>query len=281
MYQELPDFLKENKYSDITDNCNTVFQVAHETKLPTFLWFDAHPRAANPFNKYMRYYRKKQAICWDVYPVEQETQEWDSNATVLVDVGSNFGQMSALFKRKFPEVPGQVVLQDAPEMIDRVYPIEGVKTMVHDIFGLQPIKGMSRSSFTQPPSPDSLPPFLFSHPHYPYSIPFNDPTGAKYYLLPFILQNWPDKQCRLILINIINAMSPASRILIDEMVLPDARVHWHSTSRDLTVMAAMGARERTRTQWAELLDSVGLVIEAVRTYLPVSEQSVMTVGRKQ
>lgn len=85
----------------------------------------------------------------------------------------------------------------------------------------------------------------------------------------------------MILINIINAMSPASRILIDEMVLPDARVHWHSTSTDLTQMAAMAARERTRTQWAELLGSVGLEIEAVRTYLPVEAYSVMTVGRKQ
>ena len=76
-------------------------------------------------------------------------------------------------------------------------------------------------------------------------------------------------------------MAPASRILIDEMVLPDTRVHWQSTSADLTMMAAVGARERTRAQWTELLDSVGLEIEAVRTYLPFAGESVMTVVRRK
>ena len=72
-------------------------------------------------------------------------------------------------------------------------------------------------------------------------------------------------------------MSPASRILIDGMVLLDKGVHWQSTSIDLTMMAAVGCRQRTRTQWAELLKSVALEIEAVRCYVAYAGESVMTV----
>ena len=47
------------------------------------------------------------------------------------------------------------------------------------------------------------------------------------------------------------------------------------------MMAGLAAKERTRAQWAELLGSVGLEIEKVRTYAPFVEESVMTVVRKK
>lgn len=62
----------------------------------------------------MRYRRKDQPICWDVYLVEQEAQGWAVNATDLVDMGGNIGHQSAVFKKKFPNVPGHVVLGDLP-----------------------------------------------------------------------------------------------------------------------------------------------------------------------
>lgn len=75
-------------------------------------------------------------------------------------------------------------------------------------------------------------------------------------------------------------MGPDSVILLDEMVLPDAKVHWQSTQIDLTMMAALASIERTRTQWAKLLESVGLEIAAIRTYTPSIDESIMTVVRK-
>ena len=75
-------------------------------------------------------------------------------------------------------------------------------------------------------------------------------------------------------------MSPALRILIDKMLRPGHARALAIDQHRRTMMAAMGARERTRTQWVELLDSVGLEFEAVRTYGPVARESVMTVGRK-
>ena len=104
--------------------------------------------------------------------------------------------------------------------------------------------------------------------------------GAKFYYLKTVIHNWPDHKVREILQNIIPAMSAHSVILIDEMVLPDSGVNWHATSMDLTMMALLAAVERTRTQWAELLDSVGLKIKKVHIYSPSVYEGVITVVRQ-
>ena len=75
-------------------------------------------------------------------------------------------------------------------------------------------------------------------------------------------------------------MGPDSVILLDEMVLPDREVHWQSTQIDLTMMAALASIERTKAQWARLLDSVDLRIVEVYTYTPSIYESIMTVVRK-
>jgi len=61
-------------------------------------------------------------------------------------------------------------------------------------------------------------------------------------------------------------MSEKSRILIEEMVLPNSGVDWAATHTDLTMMACFAAKERTQEQWESLLDSAGLKIQAQRTY---------------
>jgi len=69
-------------------------------------------------------------------------------------------------------------------------------------------------------------------------------------------------------------------ILLDEMVLPGSNVHWEVTQHDLTMMASLAARERTRSEWGVLLGSVGLVIDEVWTYTPSVYESVIVVKRK-
>lgn len=77
-------------------------------------------------------------------------------------------------------------------------------------------------------------------------------------------------------------MGPRSRILIDEMVLPDVGVDWTATYTDLTMMASHAAKERTQAQWESLLDSVELKIEAQRPYGGGwgEYEAVMTVPKK-
>ena len=141
VYQALPDFLLTNRYQDITDNANTAFQVGHKTDLPAFNWFVEHSQAAAYFNEYMMHRRKDQPICWDVYPVEQEAQDWNPEATVLVDIGGNIGHQCAEFKKKFPKVKGHVVLEDLAGPIGMALATPGVQKKIHDVFTPQPIKG--------------------------------------------------------------------------------------------------------------------------------------------
>lgn len=75
-------------------------------------------------------------------------------------------------------------------------------------------------------------------------------------------------------------MSEDSVILIDEMLIPEANVHWHVTQIDLAMMTAMASIERTQVQWAALLDSVGLKIRETYMYTPSVYESIMVVVRK-
>ena len=54
-----------------------------------------------------------------------------------------------------------------------------------------------------------------------------------------------------------------SKLLLDEMVLPDTNVPPKGALLDLSMMALETGAERTSEQWHQLLGSVGLRIERI------------------
>ena len=144
----LPEFLARHKYQDVTDNTDAPHQLAFSTPLPMFEWLPQHPKVAASFNEYMLHRRNGQPICWDVYPVEQECRGLNPSATVLVDIGGNKGHQCAEFKRRFPGVPGKVVLEDLPGPLSMALSTPGVENRTHDMFTPQPIKGTFRAYTT-------------------------------------------------------------------------------------------------------------------------------------
>lgn len=56
-----------------------------------------------------------------------------------------------------------------------------------------------------------------------------------------------------------------SKVLIDEIVVPDSGAGWSTTSADYLMMALGAVRERTEREWYDLLDSVGLKIVKIWT----------------
>ena len=58
-----------------------------------------------------------------------------------------------------------------------------------------------------------------------------------------------------------------SKILIDDMVLPDKGAHWKKTSLDLFIMTLASAKERTESQWRALLTQAGLRITNIWSML--------------
>ena len=91
-------------------------------------------------------------------------------------------------------------------------------------------------------------------------------TGARAYYMHFVLHDWPDAKCRIILQQLMAAMSADySLLLLNESVMPERNAPSWFAAADINMMSKMAGITRTETQWMELLQSVGL--EAVKVWL--------------
>ena len=69
-----------------------------------------------------------------------------SEKPFLVDVGGGYGHQCTEVLKKYPTLHGRLVLEDLPQTIDSLPPIDGVKALTQDFFEEQAIKGMPHSS---------------------------------------------------------------------------------------------------------------------------------------
>ena len=67
----------------------------------------------------------------------------DEDAVLLVDIGGNVGHDLVRFKTQYPDLPGRLILQDLPSVIEAAKPSlpAGIETMDHDFFTPQPVQG--------------------------------------------------------------------------------------------------------------------------------------------
>jgi ubiquinone/menaquinone biosynthesis C-methylase UbiE len=95
------------------------------------------------------------------------------------------------------------------------------------------------------------------------------PPGADVYMMKSILHDWSDMDAARILRNFERVMAPRSRLLVIEHLMPEVleptALHRALDARDLHMMVALGAAERTRAQFVELLHATGFVAERVIT----------------
>lgn len=226
----LPEYLRDHKYQDITDFKNLPFQRALKTDLEPFEWLKKDGKQMKALGHVMVLDAVQSWV--SSYPVDKEVSDFKAvaDSVLLVDIGGGFGQHSVAFKQKFPNIGGRVVVQDVPSTLVHAPAVDGISFEAHNFFTLQPIK------------------------------------GAKFYYLRHIMHDWPDVDCVRILTNIIPAMSSESRILIDDVVLPESKVPWQVAMMDLAMMACLGGIERSRSDWATLLDQAGLKIDHVYQY---------------
>lgn len=172
---------------------------------------------------------QRPAVWVDHFPVLEELGDFAAaDKTLMVDIGGGFGQQSKALRARFPDLPGRVVVQDIAQTLCAATPAERIQFAAHDFFEPQPVQ------------------------------------GAKFYYLRHVLHDWPDEQCVKILRQVVAALAPHSRILIDEVVVPDAGVPWQAAFMDLLMMDSLGGIERTRAEWDELMEQAGL--RAVHTY---------------
>lgn len=84
------------------------------------------------------------------------------------------------------------------------------------------------------------------------------PAGGDTYVLHYVLHDWSDERCAVILRNCHAAMAPGARLLIVENLIPE---HGSASDRvvmlDLHMMAMLGGRERTADEFRTLLRAAG------------------------
>ena len=143
LFQEMPAFLRKINYQDVTDGKATVFQPAYNTELDTYTYFSQHPENLKSLIKYMGLEQGVRGRWLKEYPFEKQTQGWNPNSeeALFVDIGGNVGHYCALFKSRFPNIPGRILLEDLPDTLTHALPTPGVEKLEHDFFQPQQIKG--------------------------------------------------------------------------------------------------------------------------------------------
>lgn len=89
------------------------------------------------------------------------------------------------------------------------------------------------------------------------------PSGGDCYVMKHIVHDWADGAALQLLRNIREAISPNGKLVLAEAVLDDSADPHLGKLLDIEMMAFVGGRERTRSEFQQLLHSAGFVLERI------------------
>lgn len=89
------------------------------------------------------------------------------------------------------------------------------------------------------------------------------PAGADVYTLRWIIHDWADAEAARILNNVRQAMKPGSVLILIEEVVPEPPLPTFGMWLDPHMLVMHRGRERTITEYRELYDRAGFVLEQV------------------
>ncbi|KAJ5975404.1 Plant methyltransferase dimerization [Penicillium waksmanii] len=232
--QKLPEYLKAINYRNLDDSLFAPFQYCHHVTVDAFTWISQNPDTLKRFNSFMEGYRGNRPHWSDWFPIRErilDSQVLDKDKPLLVDIGAGRGYGLMKFRSRFPDVPGRLILQDLPLVIDEIrgacdLKAAGVETIAFNLFAdVQPVK------------------------------------DARIYYMKSVLHDWPDTKAALILNNIKQAMKPGySKLILEEFILPDTNTPSLACMTDLAVMIFSSGLERNRKRWTDLMTLTGLRI---------------------
>ncbi len=190
----------------------------HVRGMPIFDYLESVPEYAEIFNRAMTGVSS--------LAIESLGDAYDfSDRKAIVDVGGGHGALLAAVLQKAPGASG--VLFDLPSVIDGAgAPLKAA--------GVDRRCTMIGGSFFE-----------------------SVPEGGDAYLLKTIIHDWADDQALTILRHIRSAIAPGGRLLILELVLPKGAPPHPGMLLDLEMLVQAGGRERTASEYAELLSKAG------------------------
>ena len=89
------------------------------------------------------------------------------------------------------------------------------------------------------------------------------PAGGDIYLLRKVIHDWDDERARHILRTCRSAMTEGSRLLLLEMVVPAGNTPSYAKLLDLLMLVYAGGRERTESEYRNLLVSAGFSMKRI------------------
>lgn len=176
------------KWPDSGEPNETGFALGHEGHA---MWdyLSKHPDSLHRFAAMMRFFSRRPGLEPHHVVGGYAWGDLPEGATI-VDVGGSHGAISIAIAREFPSV--KLIVQDLDEAVieearkQRPADVaDRVQYTVHDFFTEQPVR------------------------------------GAEVYFFRSIFHNWSDKYCIRILRNLVPALKPGSRIVLDETVIPE------------------------------------------------------------
>lgn len=253
-FNGFPEYFKNTQYKPPRlGSLEGPFQNAHKSQLAFFEWLVANPPQLQYFSSFMTAYRAGKPNWYDLgfYPVsERLIQGFDTRESdvLLVDVGGGKGHDVAAFVAQYNSLhTGKVVLQDREAVIASV-----MADSSNDHNVQQPFVAQAHDFFTPQPI-----------------------KGARAYSLHSILHDWSDEDGVKILENLAPALKKGySRVLLNEIVVNEARPSLAATTMDLMMLAHFAVRERTAREWEDILTKGGLKITNIYTYPGAAESLI-------
>lgn len=117
-----------------------------------FEYLAENPWALKLSQAHMRIHREGRPVFFDALDFEKRFGQDTTSSTVLfVDIGGGKGLQSLTLRQRFPDLPGRVLIQDRPEVVEQAeaqLPSSAkIEAEVHKMFEPQPVKGMMSPSF--------------------------------------------------------------------------------------------------------------------------------------
>jgi hypothetical protein len=109
----------------------------------------------------------------------------------------------------------------------------------------------------------------------------NLPLGCDCFLLRYILHDWNDNQCRTILKNCYAALPPGGSLIIVDTLMSDAKEHeLRARLLDINMMIQTGGRERTESEFTEILKEGGFMVESITRLQSRPGMAAMLASRR-
>jgi ubiquinone/menaquinone biosynthesis C-methylase UbiE len=206
---------------------------------PIFDYLGEHPDKARIFDAAMvGIHGRESNAILDAYDL--------SGFKVIADIGGGNGSQITEVLKKYPKMNG--VLFDLPHVIERAK--EKIQAA-----GLQDRCRLVPGSFF-----DAV------------------PEGADAYVLRHIIHDWDEGKCLTILRNCHRAMSPKSKLLVIESVIPSGNSRFHGKFLDLVMLLIPGGKERTQEEYRHLFVQAGFEVTQI---VPTGTEVGIIEGRKR